>query len=76
MTYRVELAEAQAHFLELIQAVMNGDAVLITKNQQPVARIIATQDENMRPQFGSARGLIEMTDDFDAPLEDFREYMP
>jgi predicted DNA-binding antitoxin AbrB/MazE fold protein len=25
--------------------------------------------------FGSARGLIKIADDFDAPLEDFREYM-
>ena len=25
--------------------------------------------------FGSAKGLIEMADDFDEPLEDFREYM-
>jgi hypothetical protein len=28
------------------------------------------------PQFGSAKGLIVMTEDFDAPLEDFEEYMP
>lgn len=27
------------------------------------------------PQFGSAKGMITMADDFDAPLEDFREYM-
>ncbi|WP_373518108.1 DUF2281 domain-containing protein [Pricia sp.] len=25
---------------------------------------------------GLAKGLIEMTDDFDDPLEDFKEYMP
>jgi hypothetical protein len=28
-----------------------------------------------RPQFGSAKGLISMSDDFDEPLEDFAEYM-
>ena len=28
-----------------------------------------------RPQFGSARGLISMSADFDEPLEDFAEYM-
>lgn len=27
-----------------------------------------------RPKFGSAKGLIEMSDDFDAPLEDFEAY--
>jgi len=28
------------------------------------------------PKFGSAKGLIEMTADFDEPLEEFQEYMP
>lgn len=27
-----------------------------------------------RPGFGSARGLIRMGDDFDQPLDDFREF--
>ena len=28
-----------------------------------------------RPVFGSGKGLFKMADDFDAPLEDFEEYM-
>src|SRR5262245_13071087 len=28
-----------------------------------------------KPKFGSAKGLIHMADDFDAPLDDFAEYM-
>ncbi|MBT9544407.1 MAG: DUF2281 domain-containing protein [Candidatus Sericytochromatia bacterium] len=28
-----------------------------------------------RPQFGSAKGFYKTTEDFDAPLEDFAEYM-
>jgi antitoxin ParD1/3/4 len=28
------------------------------------------------PRFGSAKGLVRMSDDFDAPLEDFEEYAP
>ena len=27
------------------------------------------------PQFGSAKGKIKMSPDFDAPLDDFKEYM-
>lgn len=29
-----------------------------------------------RPHFGSAKGLITLSEDFDEPLEDFAEYMP
>jgi hypothetical protein len=29
------------------------------------------------PRFGSAKGLVTfMADDFDAPLDDFKDYMP
>jgi hypothetical protein len=27
------------------------------------------------PKFGSAKGKIKMSDDFDAPIDDFKEYM-
>lgn len=30
-----------------------------------------------KPRFGSAKGLVSfMSDDFDEPLDDFKEYMP
>ncbi|MBC7528336.1 MAG: DUF2281 domain-containing protein [Chthonomonadaceae bacterium] len=32
-------------------------------------------DEKPRPRFGSGKGIFRMAHDFDAPLEDFREYM-
>ncbi len=28
-----------------------------------------------RPKFGSAKGMIQIADDFDDPLPDFEEYM-
>lgn len=28
------------------------------------------------PKFGSGKGMFKMSDDFDSPLEDFKEYMP
>jgi hypothetical protein len=28
------------------------------------------------PRFGSAKGTFKMAADFDAPLEDFKDYMP
>ena len=31
--------------------------------------------DNTKPQFGWGKAKIEMADDFDAPLEDFKDYM-
>ncbi|MEM9164229.1 MAG: DUF2281 domain-containing protein [Cyanobacteria bacterium P01_F01_bin.4] len=35
----------------------------------------SAQEDQPRPRFGSAKGLIEIADDFDAPLEEFQDYM-
>jgi prevent-host-death family protein len=70
----VELEDAKEHFAELVEQVAQGEEVVIMRNNRPLARIVPIQKRKPR-QFGSAKGLIEMADDFDAPLEDFREYM-
>jgi hypothetical protein len=36
---------------------------------------IETASKKQRTGFGSLRGQIRIADDFDAPLEDFKEYM-
>jgi len=56
--------------------------------KEPVACGVSDASENLdkyakqsalpagkRPQFGSARGLIKISDDFDEPLQDFIDYM-
>lgn len=77
MTYAVELAEAGAQLAELIEEVDAGGEVVITRDGQPVARLVAPADEHATADRvpGSAKGLFTVPDDFDAPLEDFRDYM-
>jgi prevent-host-death family protein len=76
MTYQVDIAEAQRRLLDLIQAAEQGEEVIITRDQQPLIQLVPLHQQMNRPQFGSARGLITIAEDFDAPLDDFREYMP
>jgi len=33
------------------------------------------QKQKVTPKFGSAKGKIKMSADFDGPLDDFKEYM-
>ncbi len=48
--------------------------MILTEGGEPVARIIPIARAQGPREFGSARGLIHMTEDFDAPLEEFRAY--
>ncbi len=73
--HQVDLNEARAQLPDLVEAAINGEEVLITKENRPMAKLVSIEQEHLRPQFGSARGMVHMADDFDAPLEEFREYM-
>ena len=76
MTYQVDIAEAQRRLLDLIQAAEQGEEVIIMRGQQPLIQLVPLHHPMSQPEFGSARGLITIADDFDAPLDDFIEYMP
>lgn len=73
----VTLAEAQAKLPELVAAAARGEEVVITQPNEPAIKLVPVKPARPRPQFGSAKGLIlYMAPDFDAPREDFKEYMP
>ena len=46
----------------------------IRKNGIPL-ELIADEPQKKSRQFGRLKGKIRMADDWDAPLEDFKEYM-
>ena len=75
MIYQITLDEAKTQLLDLIEAAIKGDEVFILKNDQQAVQLIPSLPPKRQPQFGSAKGLIQIADDFDAPLEDFNEYM-
>jgi prevent-host-death family protein len=72
---RIELAQAQEHLLELVEQAIEGEEVVITKDNQPLVKLVPALERRRQRQFGSAKGLIEMSEDFDEPLEDFKDYM-
>ncbi len=58
----------------LIKSVVEGEEVIFTRNNLPVAKLVAVRQEKPQPQFGSAKGLFVLTEDFNEPLADFDEY--
>jgi prevent-host-death family protein len=73
----ISIEEAQAKLPDLIHRLHSGDEVVITENNQPVARLVHAAAESQQPrQPGALRGsVVYMAPDFDAPLKDFRDYM-
>jgi len=74
----VSIDEAQAKLAELINNLAPDEVIVITKDDEPVARLTpADKPESKTPrQPGTLRGtVLYMAPDFDAPLDEFKEYM-
>jgi antitoxin (DNA-binding transcriptional repressor) of toxin-antitoxin stability system len=71
----VDIKQAGEEFTDLMELVAKGYEIIIEKDKEPFAKLIPLKRTMGKRQFGSAKGMIIMADDFDDPLEDFQEYM-
>jgi prevent-host-death family protein len=72
----ITIQEAQDRLSELIHRLTPGQEVVITENDQPVARLVAAAPPERRPRkFGALKGTVVSMEHFDDPLEDFEDYM-
>ncbi len=72
----VTIEEAQAKLPELIEHLATGEELVITRNQQPIARLLAEAKPARRARkAGSAKGMLTILAEDDEHLEDFAEYM-
>ena len=74
----VTIQEAQATLSVLIHRLTPGEEVVITENDQPVARLLPTPPTHAKKPrlLGTMKGTVLSMEHFDDPLEDFEEYMP
>ena len=71
------LQDAQTHLKDLIQSALQGEIVWIKDEHGTMVQLTPVLSaSSLSPRkAGSAEGLVFMSDDFDDPLDDFREYM-
>jgi prevent-host-death family protein len=71
----VTLEEAQARLAQLLEQLRPGEEITITDHGRPLAQLKKAERDSWPCKAGSAKGKIRMAPDFDAPLEEFKEYM-
>ncbi len=64
----VSVAEAKTNLSKLLEAVEQGGKILITRHGKPVATLTQPLQPGTKPVLGSAAGLIEYQDGWDAPM--------
>lgn len=72
----VTLDEAAARLPELIAGLNPNENLLIVQDGRPLATLTRSPLTSWPCQAGTAKDkILWIAPDFDAPLEDFREYM-
>jgi antitoxin (DNA-binding transcriptional repressor) of toxin-antitoxin stability system len=69
-----KIQDAQSRLEDLIDSALEGKEVLIVKEDTKAIQLVPVEPLTRHAHFGSAKGLVKLSDDFDAPLSDFREY--
>ena len=73
--------QVQADLLAVIAKLRPGEELLITKEDRPIARLVAEPAKReakreIKRQPGSSIGILSLLHDDDAPLDDFRDLLP
>ena len=72
---QVNIHEAKTNLSKLIQKAINGEDVIIAKGNKPIVKLVLVDNKKPQRKLGTAKGKIELADNFDESLEDFKEYM-
>lgn len=79
MLATITVEEAQLNLKDVIDQVAAGQEIIITRNQQPVARLVSESLQpkpKLRPPPGLGKGMMTIISDDEEHLKDFAEYMP
>lgn len=66
----INIHEAKTNFSKLIEAVGQGEEIVIAKAGRPAARLVPIEGARQVRKPGALKGRIKVADDFDAPLPD------
>jgi antitoxin (DNA-binding transcriptional repressor) of toxin-antitoxin stability system len=63
-----KIKDASSHLEDLVESAIEGKEVFIVKEDTKVVQLVPVEPPTRHAQFGSAEGLVKLSDDFDAPL--------
>jgi prevent-host-death family protein len=66
----VSVHEAKTHLSRLIDKVLGGEEVVISRNREPVVRLVREAPPKKKPLLGAFKGQFKLDDSFFDPLPD------
>lgn len=64
----VNIHDAKTHFSKFINQALKGDEIIIARDGKPLVKLVPYSEEPQFRKGGQFKGLMEISEDFDAPL--------
>ena len=72
---QVNVHQAKSQLSSLMERALTGEEVIIARNNRPTVRLEVLPEAHQKRKLGTLKGLVKhIASDFDAPLDDFKEY--
>lgn len=74
---RVTIHQAKTQLSKLIKQALEGEEIIIARGKEPLVKLVPLLEQRKARRIGGARGLVEhIAEDFNEPLEAFKDYQP
>jgi len=75
--HQISIQEAESHISSVFSDVLRGEEIVLTDHDMPVMKMTPIMQPNgaNRLKFGSLKGKIWISDDFNDTPEEFADYM-
>ena len=74
MTQTINIHEAKTRLSQLLKQVEEGEEIVISRANKPVARLVAYQKKINVRRLGEAKGMVKILPDFDQLPKHFIEH--
>lgn len=71
MIYYIKESDLPKQIWNLIDAALRGEPIFIERDDKALVQLLPLKQVSQPRKAGSAKGLLVMSPDFDAPLDDF-----
>ena len=71
---QVNIHTAKAHLSELIKKALLGEEIIIARDNKPIIKLVPLNKPHPKRRIGLSAGRVQMSEDFNSPLDDFEDY--
>jgi len=71
---KLKIEDIKESLEKIIEQLLPGEEIILTRSDEPIARLLPLPANNTPRKPGTGKGLVTIADNFDAPLEDFKDY--